>query len=282
MKYFKDEYKIDKFDYQNKITLKSDIVINLAGKAHDLKNTTEINEYYNTNTYFSNKIFDLFINSNANVFITLSSAKAVVDNFNYILSEEEMPLPVTHYGKSKLMAEQYILSSNIPIGKRFYILRPCMIHGPGNKGNLNLLYKFIKNGIPWPLGAFDNKRSYLSVENLCFVIKELIENENIESGIYNVSDDEPLSTNEVINLISNSLNIKSRIIKIPKFIIQIISKIGDLFKSPLNSDRLSKLTENFIVSNTKIKKAINKSLPISSKNGLIDTFNSFNYQQSSK
>ena len=282
MKYFKDEYKIDKFDYQNKITLKSDIVINLAGKAHDLKNTTEINEYYNTNTYFSNKIFDLFINSNANVFITLSSVKAVVDNFNYILSEEEMPLPVTHYGKSKLMAEQYILSSNIPIGKRFYILRPCMIHGPGNKGNLNLLYKFIKNGIPWPLGAFDNKRSYLSVENLCFVIKELIENENIESGIYNVSDDEPLSTNEVINLISNSLNIKSRIIKIPKFIIQIISKIGDLFKSPLNSDRLSKLTENFIVSNTKIKKAINKSLPISSKNGLIDTFNSFNYQQSSK
>lgn len=282
MKYFKDEYKIDKFDYTNKIILNSDIIINLAGKAHDLKNTTEINEYYNSNTYFSNKLFDLFINSNASVFITLSSVKAVVDNFNHILTEEELPVPITHYGKSKLMAEQYILSSNIPIGKRVYILRPCMIHGPGNKGNLNLLYKFIKNGIPWPLGAFENKRSYLTVENLFFVIKELIENENIESGIYNVSDDEPLSTNEVINLISNSLNIKSRIIKIPKLIIQIISKLGDLFKSPLNSDRLSKLTENFIVSNTKIKKAINKSFPISSRNGLIDTFNSFNYQQSSK
>lgn len=49
----------------------------------------------------------------------------------------------THYGKSKLLAEQYILSKTIPNGKRVYILRPCMIHGTGNKGNLNLLYKIV-------------------------------------------------------------------------------------------------------------------------------------------
>jgi hypothetical protein len=49
-----------------------------------------------------------------------------------------------------------------------------MIHGAGNKGNLNLIYKLFSKGIPWPLGAFDNKRSFCSIDNLMFIIKELI------------------------------------------------------------------------------------------------------------
>ena len=70
----------------------------------------------------------------------LSSVKAVADNVVGFLSEDCEPNPKTHYGKSKLLAERYILSKNIPDNKRVYILRPCMIHGPNNKGNLNLLY----------------------------------------------------------------------------------------------------------------------------------------------
>jgi len=86
------------------------------------------------------------------------------------------------------LAEQYILSQPIPEGKRVYILRPCMIHGPGNKGNLNLLYSLVTKGFPWPLGLFENSRSYLSIENLCFIIKELIDREDIPSGVYNVAN----------------------------------------------------------------------------------------------
>ena len=41
-----------------------------------------------------------------------------------------------------------------------------MIHGPGNKGNLNLLYSLVSKGLPWPLGSFENKRSYCSIDNL--------------------------------------------------------------------------------------------------------------------
>ena len=51
-------------------------------------------------------------------------------------------------------------------GKKVYILRPCMIHGPGNKGNLNLLYGVVSKGMPWPLGAFENRRSFTSIGNL--------------------------------------------------------------------------------------------------------------------
>ena len=191
------------------------------------------------------------------------------------LSEESTPNPVTHYGKSKLLAEQYILAQPIPEGKRVYILRPCMIHGPGNKGNLNLLYSLISKGLPWPLGLFENIRSYLSIENLCFIISELIQREEIPSGVYNVVDDVPLSTNEVINLIAESKGDKSKILNLNKTIITAIALVGDFLKLPLNSERLQKLTESYLVNNDKIKVALGKPLPVSSKEGLISTFQSF-------
>lgn len=252
-----------------------EIVIHLAGKAHDLLKVSSPDEYYKVNTDLTKEVFDSFLESKAKVFITLSSVKAVADEIVGELSEEVTPNPITHYGKSKLLAEQYILSRPIPAGKRVYILRPCMIHGPGNKGNLNLLYKFASKGLPWPLGSFTNYRSYLSIENLCFIIKELIEREDIPSGVYNVADDVPLSTTEVINLIAQSRSMKSFILNINIAFIRVLARIGDFLKLPINSERLQKLTQSYVVSNVKIIKALGKQLPVSSKEGLIRTFQSF-------
>lgn len=256
-------------------SITQDILIHLAGKAHDLKSVTSSNDYYKVNTELTKEIFDAFLASNAKVFITLSSVKAVADEVDGELLESAPANPITHYGKSKLLAEQYILSQIIPEGKRVFILRPCMIHGHGNKGNLNLLYNLVSKGLPWPLGEYENSRSYLSIENLCFIIKELIENENIPSGVYNVADDIPLSTNEVINLIAESKCKKAMILKLNKNLINFIARTGDFLKLPLNSERLKKLTESYVVSNAKIKAAIGKPLPISSKSGLLSTFQSF-------
>ncbi|MCZ2484734.1 NAD-dependent epimerase/dehydratase family protein [Aquirufa antheringensis] len=252
-----------------------DIVIHLAGKAHDLKNVSSSDEYYKVNTELTKEVFDAFLISEAKVFITLSSVKAVADEVDGELTEDVTPNPITHYGKSKLLAEQYILSQPIPEGKRVYILRPCMIHGLGNKGNLNLLYSLVSKGLPWPLGLFENSRSYLSIENLCFIIKELIEREDIPSGVYNVADDVPLSTNEVINMIAESKGKKAIILNLSQTLIKMLARIGDLLKLPLNSERLQKLTESYVVSNAKIKTALGKPLPVSSKEGLVRTFQSF-------
>lgn len=268
-------YIISEFNRDKELNFNANSVIHLAGKAHDLKNTSSPEEYYEVNTELTKKIFDAFINSETKVFITLSSVKAVADGLADILTEEQDPNPRTHYGKSKLLAEQYILSKEIPEGKRVYILRPCMIHGAGNKGNLNLLFKLVEKGLPWPLGDFENSRSFCSIENICFVIKELIEREDIPSGVYNIADDEPLSTNEVIGLISESLGRRASIIKVPKSLILPIASLGDFLKLPINSERLQKLTESYVVSNQKIKKALGKPFPVSSREGLIKTFESF-------
>lgn len=251
------------------------VVIHLAGKAHDLKKVSYPEDYYNVNTELTKQVFDAFLASNAKVFITLSSVKAVAEEVHGKLLEEFTPNPKNHYGKSKLLAEEYILSHSIPEGKRVFILRPCMIHGPGNKGNLNLLYNLVSKGFPWPLGNFENSRSYLSIENLCFIINEIIEKDHIPSGVYNVADDDPLSTNEVIQLIAESIGKETRILKISKRFITTFARIGDFLKLPLNSERLQKLTESYVVSNAKIKAALDKPLPISSKKGLLKTFQSF-------
>jgi nucleoside-diphosphate-sugar epimerase len=253
----------------------SNTVIHLAGKAHDLKKTSNPDEYYQVNTELTKTVFDAFIDSDAKVFITLSSVKAVADEVPGELTEEYIPNPITHYGKSKLLAEQYILSEEIPRGKRVYILRPCMIHGPGNKGNLNLLFKLASKGIPWPLGTFENKRSFCGIDNLMFIIKELIEREDIPSGVYNIADDEALSTNDVISILAESQNKKPKIWNVPKGVIKSLAKFGDVFRLPLTTERLQKLTESYVVSNQKIKSAIGKDLPVSAKDGLLKTFNSF-------
>ena len=250
-------------------------VINLAGLAHDLKSVADPSSYYQVNTEYSNRLFDAFLASEAEVFITISSVKAIADTTDEILVEETSPNPQTHYGKSKLMAEYYIQSKQIPAGKRVYILRPCMIHGPGNKGNLNLVYQVIKRGFHWPLAAFSNKRSYCSVENICFVIKELIERKDISTGTYHIADDDALDSNQVIQLIGESLNQKVYLIPIPKRFITFIARLGDLLHLPLNSERLTKLTENYLVSNQKLKNALGKELPVQAREGLLATLASF-------
>ena len=254
---------------------KAKSIIHLAGKAHDFKKTSDDKEYFQVNTELTKIIFDEFLESTCEVFIYMSSVKAVADVVKGVLKEDEIPNPITAYGKSKLAAENYILSKEIPENKRVYILRPCMIHGPFNKGNLNLLHSFVSKGIPYPFGKYKNKRSFLSVENLCFIINELIDNSSIKSGVYNIADDQSISTNRLVEIIGETISKPAKILKLPKIIVNTLAKIGDIIPIPVNSERLQKLTENYQVSNYKITKAIQKNLPLSAEKGIKKTISSF-------
>lgn len=259
-----------------KFDLKGYAIIHLAGKAHDMKDVSSPAEYYESNFELTKQLYDSFLNSGVSVFVFMSTIKAVGDDIEGVLDEETTANPTTHYGISKRKAENYILSKAIPLGKSVYILRPCMIHGAGNKGNLNLLHDFVARGIPYPLGAFKNSRSFLSIENLCFVINELLNQKDIPSGIYQIADDLSLSTNKVIELLGDSLGKKSRVWNVPPSWIRGVALFGDYINLPLTTERLHKLTDNYVVGNHKILGVIGKSLPISSADGLAKTFESFN------
>ncbi|MDY3319025.1 NAD-dependent epimerase/dehydratase family protein [Riemerella anatipestifer] len=254
----------------------ADAVIHLAGKAHDTRNTSSPKDYFEINTELTKRLFNQFLTSDIQDFFFFSSVKAVADTVEGVLEENQEPYPDTPYGKSKLLAEEHLLSKELPVGKRLFIIRPCMVHGEGNKGNLNLLYKIVEKGMPWFLASFENQRSFLSIDNLNFVLFELLKNKKIPSGIYNVSDDESLSTNKLISIISNTLGKKPKLWHWSANVITKVAKIGDKLSLPLNSERLKKLTESYVVSNRKIKSALGiEKLPYTAEEGLIKTIKSF-------
>ena len=255
-----------------------DAIIHLAGKAHDTKNQSAAQSYFDINTGLTQKIFDFFLESSAKKFIFFSSVKAAADSVvGDMLTEDVIPAPVGAYGESKIKAEEYIKEhlEYSTTEKQVYILRPCMIHGPGNKGNLNLLYNVVKKGIPWPLGDFDNRRSFTSIDNLCYVIEGLL-NQDVPTGIYHMGDDEALSTNELIAIMCEAMGKKPHIWKMNKRVMEGCAGLGTLMHLPLNTERLRKLTENYVVSNAKIKAVLGiDKLPVTAKEGLMKTIRSF-------
>ena len=262
-----------------------DAIIHLAGKAHDTKNQSVAQAYFDINTGLTQRIFDFFLESTAKKFIFFSSVKAVADSVvGDALREDVIPTPIGPYGESKIAAENYILdklkNKNEKLKlhddrKQVYILRPCMIHGPGNKGNLNLLYNVVKKGIPWPLGDFENKRSFTSIDNLCYVVEGLL-TKNVASGIYHMGDDEPLSTNELIVLMCEAMGKIPHIWKMNRKMMEGCAGLGTLLHLPLNTERLRKLTENYVVSNEKIKAALDiEQMPVRAADGIMKTILSF-------
>ena len=283
-KYFKsklsDEFKIVDYSLRYKkyqsLILESHSVIHMAGIAHDLKGKYSYEDYYESNYKLTKQVFDAFLNSSSKIFIYFSSVKAVEDSFNSVITESISPNPKTFYGKTKLLSEKYILSKTVSNSKKVFILRPCMVHGPNNIGNLNLLFNMSKLGFPWPLAKYKNKRSFCSIDNLLFVVKELLINKNIKSDIFNVADDKSISTNDLIKLIFKFLNKKPRLWKVPRFLINKLVFFGDYLKLPLNSETFDKLTKSYEVSNDKIKNKLSiKLMPVSIKRGLLKTFKSF-------
>lgn len=251
-----------------------DAYIHLAGKVYDIEEIASPGEYFKANFDFAKYLFDHFIEDNrAKKFIFLSTIHVLTENPERVLDESYPPHPVTPYGESKLQAERYMLQ-NCPADKQLYILRPSMIHGPGNKGSLNLLYGLIKSGLPYPIGAVNNRRSFVSIENLCFIIHEILQQE-IESGLYHVADNEPTYTHNLVEMIADSLGEKTRIWPIPLPMLKVAARIGNVSPFPLNEHRLNKLTGDFIVSNRKILEAIGKPLPVTSEEGLRRTIHSF-------
>ena len=286
--------------------LEIDAIIHLAGKAHDTKNKSAADVYFKVNTGLTQRIFDWYLaHPTAKKFIQFSTVKSAADRVEGdFLTEECIPTPVGPYGESKIAAENYIIEKFAPEAlkrpfhnftdedavafaevqdsrskvqgeKQVYIMRPCMIHGPGNKGNLNLLYGVVSKGTPWPLGAFENRRSFTSIGNLQEVIKGLL-TKDVTSGIYHMGDDEALSTNELIEVICSALGKKAHIWNIPRGLMNGVAKIGDVLHLPLNSMRMQKLTENYVVSNAKIKAALGmKEMPVRAKDGLRETIRGF-------
>lgn len=249
-----------------------DVVVHLAGKAHDLKKVASEQSYFDINVGLTQRIFERLRsevevdNGRKATFIYFSSSKASAEG--------------NAYGRSKLAAEQYLLSTSTS-NLNLCILRPAMIHGPGNKGNLNLLWGIARRGLPWPLAAFENKRSFTSIGNICAAVEAL--GKQGVNGVYPIADDEMLSTNRLIELIAETCGRKAKLWRIPQGLMRFAARIGDILHLPLNTERIEKLTEDSFVDNAALKAALGWSkMPIAAEDGMRATLASFSRRSRSE
>ena len=229
-----------------------DVLIHLAGKAHDLKKIACEQSYFDINVGLTEKIFNASQGKVAR-FIYFSSSKADANG--------------NAYGRSKLAAEQFLAG-------RAIVLRPAMIHGPGNKGNLNLLWGIARRGFPWPLAAFENRRSFTSVGNICAAVEALAERGT--NGIYPIADDDMLSTSRIIELMAEACGRKARLWRLPKGFMRFVARVGDVLHLPLTTERIKKLTEDSFVDNTELKRRLGwQQMPVQAEDGMRETLKSF-------
>ncbi|MGZ4519067.1 MAG: NAD-dependent epimerase/dehydratase family protein [Mycobacteriaceae bacterium] len=246
-------------------------VIHLAGHAHDLRGASDDALYEAANVELTRQVYEVFRASKARTFVFFSSIKAVVDAPDGIVRQSDEPRPGTPYGRSKLRAEQHLAAHPPRPDQQVYVLRPCVVVGPGVKGNFALLNKLVKAGIPYPLGAFENRRSLLSVDNLAQVVGATLSGD-LPPGTYNLADDEPLSTADMVRTIAAAQGRRPRIWRVPPVLVRLVCRLGDHLPLPLNSERLDKLTESYVVDAGAVRSAIGRDrLTVSSRNALATT-----------
>lgn len=255
------------------INLKNqDGIIHAAGIAHDLSGDYQKQDYLNINYSKTKSLYDLFLKSDSKYFFYLSSVKVYDERLGEsIITENSLLSPNSWYGKSKLLSENYILNNLPKNHKKVYIFRLAMVHGPGNKGNLNILIKFIHKNLPWFFK--DCKRTYCSINVLNYFINQFIVS-NPNSGAYNICDDYPISTHAILRKIAVFEEKKIRIYSFFSNITLFIIALLNPFKLPfLNSSVTDKITKNLYISNKKAKKAIGlkKDLPFDSLEDLEQT-----------
>lgn len=259
--------------WRSQIPSTTKIIIHLAGINNTSGGKNKTEDYFLINTKLSEDLFDFFNQSEIPKFIYFSTVKAVSESIgDEILTEDYPASPSSPYGQSKRNAEEYLLLKEKK-EKKCYILRPCMIHGAGNKGTLKMLLNFVQKRIPYPLAAFTNQRSFLSIENLNFLIHQLC-TQNIASGIYNVADSEYLSTTDLVKIINECIGKKPIMWSLNKKNITFIAKLGTKLSLPFNTNTLKKLTESYQVSNQKIVGTLEVKLPVNAADGIRSTINS--------
>jgi nucleoside-diphosphate-sugar epimerase len=252
-----------------------DTVIHLAGRAHILQEVGDPEaEFMEINFYGTQNLIRQAIAAGVKHFIFISSIGAVTSQSDRPLTEATSPHPNTPYGRSKLRAEQSLIELTENTSMTWTILRPTLVYGAGNPGNMASLVKLIKSRLPLPLGAIDNRRSFLYVGNLVDAIAVCSSHPSAKNQLFLISDAEQISTPTLIDRIARSLNTPVTLLPIPPQMLKFLGNLGDMGQSilkkslPLNSGVINKLLASLAVDSSKIHTTLHWQPPYTLERGI--------------
>lgn len=138
---------------------------------------------------------------------------------------DDEPKPIDAYGLSKWEAEKGLLQLAEEVGMDIVIIRPVLIYGPGVKANFQNMMRYLCKGIPLPLGAIHNKRSFVALDNVTDLIVTCLDHPAASNQVFLVSDDEDLSTTELLRKMARALRAPARLVPVPAWLLTAAAKL---------------------------------------------------------
>ena len=206
-----------------------DVLVHLAGRAHVSSKTSDSEIYKSINTDLTEMLAQqLALNSKHIIFISTAVIYGQQSLTNLPFKTSDTLNFDSPYAASKVSAEKAIQQISQQSQMTYTIIRPPLVYGPGVKANFLSMIKWVKTGLPLPLGSARNLRSFVSVRNLANLIDNCATNEAAKNQVFNASDDHDVSTTDLLKMIANSMDKPARLIKMPlgalKFGSQVIGK----------------------------------------------------------
>ena len=207
-----------------------EVIVHTAGRAHVLKEKSKLplEEYRKNNVSNTLILAEEAAKAGVKRFIFISSIKVNGEKtiHGQKFKPDDIPKPADYYAISKLEAEKSLFDLSSKTNMEIVCIRPPLIYGSAVKGNLALLVKFIRRGIPLPLGSINsNKRSLVSLLNLTDLIEVCLEHPKAANEVFLVSDGEDLSTSELILQLSKALEKPAHLLRIPMPLLQFLLSI---------------------------------------------------------
>jgi len=256
-----------------------DTVIHLAARTHILHDNTPNPEaeFLKVNVQGTANLVKQSIAAGVKHFIFISSIGAMATLSDHHLTETSPCQPDTPYGRSKLQAEQALIELASQSNMTWTILRPTLVYGSGNPGNMERLIKLINRGIPLPFGLVNNRRSLLYVGNLVNAIATCLTHPNAKNQTFLVSDGQDLSTPELIRKIAYHLERPCHLLPVPPSLLKLAGHLGDTIEQftqrplPLNRSTIDRLLGSLVVDSSHIRNTLNWEPPYTVDEGLSKT-----------
>jgi nucleoside-diphosphate-sugar epimerase len=195
------------------------VVLHLAARVHVMadKSSNPIDEYRNTNVEGTLNLARQAAAAGIRRFVFASSIKVNGEGTSagHSFSADDSPAPLDPYGISKVEAEQGLREIASKTGMEVVIIRPPLVYGPGVKANFQAMMRWLSRGVPLPLGAINNKRSLVALDNLVDLIVTCIDHPAAANQTFLVSDGEDLSTTQLLRRMGQAMGKPARLIPVP-------------------------------------------------------------------
>ena len=227
-------------DWTNEL-IDIEVVVHMVARVHVMAGgeAGDLGRFRETNVEGVKNLAKQAAQSGVNRFIYLSSIKVNGEQTNdQPFSAAQAPNPEGFYAISKMEAEEVLRKIEKTLNMEVVIIRPPLVYGPGVKGNLLALVNMVRKGIPLPFGAVNNRRDLVSIYNLCDLIRVCIQHPAASGDTLLVSDNESISTTDLIRYIAKGLNRNAHLFPVPIWALKLLAGLFG------KKEKVEKLTGN--------------------------------------